>query len=131
MNRYKTRDTHLLGQLYFDHVRAMTTEQLHNKCDIAAELAYRDKQLLRVSQELQQVQAELEKSKEQLASFVIKAIGDLPDGVTSMEWLHDDLIIGCDSGRIYSLSYIDVLKNYSIREKLLNEEQPTTEEPNG
>ncbi len=39
---YKERDTIGQGQVYVDHVLAMTRESLHDKSDIAAELAERD-----------------------------------------------------------------------------------------
>ena len=39
---YADRDTVGQGQVYVDHVLAMTRESLHNKSDIAAELAERD-----------------------------------------------------------------------------------------
>lgn len=39
---YAERDAIALGQLYVDHVCAMTSEELHEKSDIAAELAWRD-----------------------------------------------------------------------------------------
>ena len=39
---YADRDTIGQGQVYVDHVLAMTRESLHNKSDIAAELAERD-----------------------------------------------------------------------------------------
>lgn len=39
---YADRDTIGQGQAYVDHVLAMTRESLHNKSDIAAELAERD-----------------------------------------------------------------------------------------
>lgn len=39
---YADRDTIGQGQVYVDHVLAMTRESLHDKSDIAAELAERD-----------------------------------------------------------------------------------------
>lgn len=39
------RDAQALGQTYCDHVMAMTAEGLHEKSDIAAELAWRDEQI--------------------------------------------------------------------------------------
>lgn len=42
---YAERDAMALGQLYVDHVQAMTSEGLHEKSDIAAELAWRDLKL--------------------------------------------------------------------------------------
>lgn len=39
---YKERNTIGQGQVYADHVLAMTRESLHDKSDIAAELAERD-----------------------------------------------------------------------------------------
>lgn len=45
MSLYKERDAMELdaaGGFYSQHVMAMTSEQLHSKSDIAAELGYRD-----------------------------------------------------------------------------------------
>lgn len=39
---YARRDIESLGNLYIDHLDAMTGEGLHSKSDIAAELAHRD-----------------------------------------------------------------------------------------
>ena len=39
---YEHRDVMKQGQVYCDHVMAMTAEGLHQKSDIAAELAHRD-----------------------------------------------------------------------------------------
>ena len=39
---YTERNTEKQGQRYISHLTAMTTEKLHSKADIAAELAYRD-----------------------------------------------------------------------------------------
>lgn len=52
---YADRDAMALGQRYIDHVSAMTTEGLHAKSDIAAELAWRDLQIDRVSDLLRRV----------------------------------------------------------------------------
>ena len=45
MKLYADRDSLALGQTYMNHVMAMTAEGLHAKSDIAAELAWRDKQI--------------------------------------------------------------------------------------
>ena len=42
---YAERDVELQGQYYFDHIMAMTGEDLHSKSAIAAELAHRDIQI--------------------------------------------------------------------------------------
>ena len=45
MSEYKERDIMALdsvGNYYCKHVMAMTSEKLHSKSDIAAELGYRD-----------------------------------------------------------------------------------------
>jgi hypothetical protein len=39
---YAERDIMAQGQVYCDHVNAMTAEGLHGKSEIAAELAHRD-----------------------------------------------------------------------------------------
>jgi len=46
------RDVEKLGQLYCDHVSAMTGEKLHSKADIAAELAWRDQKLQAAEEEI-------------------------------------------------------------------------------
>lgn len=46
--RYGGRHKMALGQLYMDHVMAMTAEGLHSKSDIAAELAWRDSEIARL-----------------------------------------------------------------------------------
>jgi hypothetical protein len=50
--RYKRRDTEDLGQLYVDHVYAMTAQKLYEKNAIAAELAWRDAQINELTSEL-------------------------------------------------------------------------------
>ncbi len=40
---YAKRDPRELGEFYTRHIMAMTEEGLHEKSDIAAELAYRDR----------------------------------------------------------------------------------------
>lgn len=42
MKHYAERDAEAQGQHYINHVCAMTAENLHDKSDIAAELAHRD-----------------------------------------------------------------------------------------
>ena len=42
MKHYADRHVMDQGQVYIDHVMAMTAEELHSKADIAAELAHRD-----------------------------------------------------------------------------------------
>ena len=42
---YAQRDAEGLGEHYLRHIQAMTAEGLHDKSDIAAELAFRDWQL--------------------------------------------------------------------------------------
>lgn len=45
MKQYENRDPFELGEYYHRHADAMTAEGLHEKADIAAELAYRDKRI--------------------------------------------------------------------------------------
>jgi len=40
--KYAERDTEEQGQIYYDHMSHMTSEELYSKSDIAAELAHRD-----------------------------------------------------------------------------------------
>jgi len=53
------RDVEKLGQLYCDHVSAMTGEKLHSKADIAAELAWRDQKLQAAEEEIAKWRLEL------------------------------------------------------------------------
>lgn len=46
---YADREPMDLGEHYPRHVQAMTAEQLHDKCAIAAELAWRDQRLEAIS----------------------------------------------------------------------------------
>lgn len=55
MTRYADRDVVALGQLYVDHVGAMTSEGLHSKSDIAAELAWRDLRIHDLAKRLEEV----------------------------------------------------------------------------
>jgi len=47
---YAERDIVKQGQVYVDHVSAMTGEGLHEKSDIAAELAHRDIEIQKLQQ---------------------------------------------------------------------------------
>lgn len=62
---YADRDAIALGQLYADHVQAMTAEGLHEKSDIAAELAYRDAQIKALKEDLGQQYEMKVKAREQ------------------------------------------------------------------
>ena len=50
---YAKRDKEALGDYYVRHVSAMTGEGLHWKSDIAAELAWRDRQIDELKRQLQ------------------------------------------------------------------------------
>lgn len=59
--QYAERDAFELDQAgghYMRHVMAMTSEQLHSKSDIAAELAWRDSQIAALQQKLDAMAAE-------------------------------------------------------------------------
>ena len=66
MSKYKNYDTEWLlsSATYGEHVSAMTKEELHNKSDIAAELAWRDEQLAKANERV----AELESYNVRLAN---------------------------------------------------------------
>jgi len=49
---YTERNARKQGQVYMDHVMAMTTEELHSKADIASELAHRDIRIAELEQAL-------------------------------------------------------------------------------
>ena len=49
---YAPRDVFALGKHYLRHLSAMTGESLHEKNDIAAELAWRDKRIEELEERL-------------------------------------------------------------------------------
>ena len=51
-NQYDYRDVESFEELYQKHVDAMTTEGLHSKAAIAAELAWRDRQIDELNDEI-------------------------------------------------------------------------------
>src|SRR5690242_6906128 len=63
------RDLHTLEPYYSRHVSAMTTEKLHGKSDIAAELAWRDQRI-----------AQLETQQHGLLSILDAARAKVPMG---------------------------------------------------
>ena len=72
MSEYGNRDLVSLGDCYTKHVSAMTTEALHAKSDIAAELAWRDCEIDRLTAQLAERDAEikrLEASHNELAGI--------------------------------------------------------------
>ena len=60
MTEYAERDPEELdeGGHYCKHLMAMTAEDLHSKRDIACELAYRDKRIAELEQDLREMDAE-------------------------------------------------------------------------
>jgi len=48
MSEYAERDPVALGEYYMKHLVAMTSEKLHAKSEIAAELAFRDAEIERL-----------------------------------------------------------------------------------
>ncbi len=74
MSKYKERDLIKLdmdGNWYSTHVRAMTTEDLRSKSDIAAELGFRDKKIA----ELEDYIAELKKENKKLLFMIEQGLG--------------------------------------------------------
>jgi hypothetical protein len=59
MKLYANRDPIRLEPFYSMHVSAMTSEALHSKSDIAAELAFRDAEIAKLMKELTVVQNQL------------------------------------------------------------------------
>lgn len=57
---YAERDAKAMGEAYTMHIVAMTAEGLDSKADIAAELAYRDLQILELEQQLADTESRLE-----------------------------------------------------------------------
>lgn len=52
---YKERDIESLGNYYSQHIGAMTTEELYDKSDIAAELAHRDYEIDQLRKQLDSI----------------------------------------------------------------------------
>lgn len=63
---YAERDTEDLGQHYTNHLNAMTSENLHNKSDIAAELAYRDSIIEKLNCEIYSLQCSVDDLKSEI-----------------------------------------------------------------
>jgi hypothetical protein len=64
MAEYGKRDAMSLEPHYSRHVGAMTTEGLHAKSDIAAELAYRDARIAQLTKERELLAAEWRASED-------------------------------------------------------------------
>jgi hypothetical protein len=63
MKRYKDRDIEMLdekGNYYIHHISALTSEGLHGKSEIAAELAHRDYQIDILKKKVEQAEASVE-----------------------------------------------------------------------
>lgn len=59
---YAERDIDDLGDHYAKHVSAMTTERLHSKSAIAAELAFRDCLIEQQAKEIKKLRLSIERS---------------------------------------------------------------------
>jgi len=58
VKHYAERNAEDLGQVFMDHLMAMTAEKLHRKSAIAAELAYRDQRIAELEAQMEaQVEA--------------------------------------------------------------------------
>lgn len=82
MSEYGNRDTVNQGAEYIKHVSAMTGEGLHDKSDIAAELAHRDIQIQQLRKQLEQAEAdkrELFDGLEMLFDHAGQFLGDCSD----------------------------------------------------
>lgn len=80
MKQYAERDIMTLDELgnhYGTHVQAMTTEKLHSKSDIAAELAWRDAEIDRLKQERDQLKAHIQILKS--AAYGVMESDDMED----------------------------------------------------
>ncbi|KXJ61664.1 MAG: hypothetical protein AXW14_08620 [Alteromonas sp. Nap_26] len=68
MNKYRnySEDWLLSSKDYGEHVSAMTSEKLHSKSDIAAELAWRDEQLTKTNERVKELERELKESDDDL-----------------------------------------------------------------
>lgn len=99
MNQYQERDAEALdkqGSYYCRHVNAMTTEGLHAKSDIAAELAWRDSVITEQAVRLKAIEGALdtrEKLRYRAQEYLGKAVSLLEDlhnnDAISDEWSDD------------------------------------------
>ncbi len=69
MTEYAARDPRDLDQYYLRHVSAMTAEGLHEKHHIAAELAHRDREIDRLTGELERTRAVVAELREDTCDF--------------------------------------------------------------
>jgi hypothetical protein len=67
---YPEHSARQLGQFYVDHVMAMTREKLHEKSDIAIQLAWRDAELRRLREANLELLDSLKHARWRIANLV-------------------------------------------------------------
>lgn len=87
--QYAQRDTEALGDLYFRHVEAMTVEGLHAKCDIAAELAWRDGEIARLAN----IRSMLFRRREELWATLHMIVENFESGMRASRDLDTSIIV--------------------------------------
>ena len=71
MSEYGNLEAGQDSDFFMTHMMAMTTEKLHSKGDIAAELAYRDQRIIKLEAEL----AALQREREQIRAYCWGKVG--------------------------------------------------------
>ena len=80
VSEYADHDPIELEPYYTRHVQAMTAERLHEKGDIAVQLAYRDVRIARLTRERDELAGEVERLREALHMIADK-FGGVPPHV--------------------------------------------------
>ena len=76
---YADRDIETQGQIYMNHVNAMTAEGLHSKSDIAAELAHRDIRIAELEQDVKVAKGQYQGACDIIKQLEQQAQGDKLD----------------------------------------------------
>ena len=110
---YADRDSIALGQLYVDHVMALTAEGLHDKSAIAGELAYRD-MLIQNLQEDRDFQYEMKvMAREQREDLMLSlTLNDVDiDEVARDTWGHvDSGAVTLEDAKLFAKKVLDLYK---------------------
>lgn len=94
MSEYAERNPMELEPHYSKHVQAMTSENLFSKSDIAAELAFRDKQIEEMDKEFQELHYKLVKSESHNVNLTHHYKGKIAELESKLKQVHKDL--GCE-----------------------------------
>lgn len=78
MNLYGPRNHEAQGQTFLDHMNALTSEDLHTKSDIAAELAHRDIEIAQMQTAFEMTSASQRQLRESLRVENVRLRGIVP-----------------------------------------------------